>query len=149
MSSRLLIRAALVAVAVVAAAWLVVGLRASDAESEAASIVNGASARTPSAEVVRGLDLLRDARSWNADKDPEVNEVILLSVSGSEEESLRLAERVVREEPDNVDTWFALWAASLAAGDRGRAARALDEVRSLDPLRARVLEHLDPPSREG
>jgi hypothetical protein len=149
MSSRVPARIALVAVALVACAWLVAGLRASDAESDAAPIVDGASKRTPPAEVARGLDRLRDARSFNADKDPEVNEVILLSVTGSEAESLRLAERVVTEEPDNVDTWFALWAASLAAGKRDRTSQALARVRELDPLRARILQRLDPRSSTG
>ena len=110
---------------------------------------SAAQGQIPRAEVARGLDFLHDAQSLNADKDPEVNEVILLSVSGSEAKSLALAEQVVAEEPGNVDTWFALWAASLAAGDRQRADRALAEVRSLDPLRARVLERLDPQSSAG
>jgi Flp pilus assembly protein TadD len=97
----------------------------------------------------RGLDRLCGARSFNADKDPEVNEVILLSATGSAAESLRLAERVVTEEPGNVDTWFALWAASLAAGERERANQALARVLELDPLRARILERLDPRSSTG
>ena len=53
------------------------------------------------------------------------------------------------EEPGNVDTWFALWAASLAAGERERANQALARVRELDPLRARILERLDPRSSTG
>ena len=47
-------------------------------------------------------------------------------------------------EPRNVDTWFALWAAALAAGERQRADRAIAKVRELDPLRARTLQRLDP-----
>jgi hypothetical protein len=142
MSSQVLLRAALVAVAVAAVAFLGAGLRASNAASDGAAIVNGAGERTP-IEAARALDLLRDGRSFNADKDPEVNEVILLSVTGKAEQSLRLAETVVAAEPDNVDTWFALWAAALAAGERRRADRAIAEVRELDPLRARTLERLD------
>ena len=96
-------------IAVLALAWLVAGLHASEAESDGAAIVSGAGGQIPRAEVARGLDFLHDAQSLNADKDPEVNEVILLSVSGSEAKSLALAEQVVAEEPGNVDTWFALW----------------------------------------
>ena len=81
MLSRVLLRAALVVVAVAAVVWLGAGLRASNAASDGAAIVNASGERTP-AEAARALDLLRDARDFNADKDPEVNEVILLSVTG-------------------------------------------------------------------
>ena len=96
------------------------------------SILHGARSRPPRS--ARGLDILRDARRLNADKEPEINEVILLlSVSGSTAKALALAEQVVDEEPQNVDAWFALWAASLAAGDRarptGRSARSAASIR--------------------
>ena len=145
----MLVRAVLVTLAVMLVGWLVAGLRAAGAESEGAAIVEGAESKTASDEVARGLDRLRDAQSLNADKDPEIDEVILLSVTGSTGKSLALARKVVAEEPGNVDTWFALWAASLAADDRRRADLALARVRSLDPLRARVLERLDPQAQAG
>ncbi len=138
------------AVALVAAGWLIAGLRATDAESEGAAIVNSPQGKNPPDEVRRGLDVLRDASRLNADKDPEINEVILLlSVSGSTGEALALAEQVVGEEPQNVNAWFALWVASLAARDRERASRAISEVRRLDPLRARVLDRLGPQRAAG
>ena len=150
MSSRLFVRATLVAVALVAAGWLIAGLRATDAESEGAAIVNSPRGKISPDEVRRGLDILRDARRFNADKEPEINQVILLlSVSGSTSKALALAEQVVDEEPQNVNAWFALWAASLAAGDRARADRGISEVRRLDPLRARALERLDTQSSAG
>lgn len=144
MSSQVLLRAALVTVAVAAVAFFGAGLRASNAASDGAAIVNGAGERTP-AEAARALDLLRDARSFNADKDPEVNEVILLlSITGKAERSLALAEALVAAEPRNADTWFALWVAAQGAGERERADRAIAELRKLDPLRARALERLGP-----
>ena len=148
MSAPVIARLALVALALVAGAWLAVSVRSSDEESEGAALVNGAG-KLPEAEVARTLELLRDAKRFNADKDPEINEVILLSVNGRADSARVLAESVVAEEPENVDAWFALWAAAVAAGDREQAARGLREVRTLDPLRANVLEELSPLSSVG
>jgi hypothetical protein len=149
MFSRLLASAGLILVAVLAIAWLSAGLVATQAQSEGAAIVDEAGAETPRAEVARGLDLLHDAQWLNADKEPDVNEVILLAGTGSEAESLQKAERLVQVEPENVNTWFALWAASLAAGEPRLTARALAEVRKLDPFRARVLKRFEPKRSTG
>ncbi len=95
---------------------------------------------------MRGISTLSDARLLNADKDPLVNEVILLSASNRIDEANELAERVVEDEPENADAWFVLWVASLAAQDRPRAEQAINRLRELDPLRGNTLKRLDPDS---
>ena len=143
------VRAGLVAVALLAAAWLATGLRATDLQSQAQAVVDRVQENPPRAEVERAIDRLRDARSFNADKAPVVNEVLLLWEAGRIDRATALGEQVVADEPQNVEGWFALWVTSLVAGDRERAAEAIARVRELDPLRANVLERFDPSAAAG
>jgi len=120
-----LVRTALVIVAVLAGAWLVLGVRAQDLQSEATA---------PSPDVGRSLDSLRSARLLSVDKEPLMDEGLVLFASGRREEGLAIAERVVAEEPDNVDAWFALYTLYLASRDPKLTAHAARRVQALNPL---------------
>ncbi len=142
-AAPVLVRVALVVVALLASAWLAAGLRAIELESEAQTVLDRVSERPPQADIERAIDNLRDARRYNADKTPDVNRALLLWQGGRLEQATALGERVVADEPLSVEGWFALWAISLQAGDRQRAARVIAQLRELDPLRARTLERFD------
>jgi hypothetical protein len=142
-------RLALLAAALVAAAWLAASLRASELESRAQVVVDRVQEDPPQVEVDRAIDDLRDARSFNADEMPLVNEALLLWQAGRVDQAAAVAERVVADEPRNVEGWFALFAISTAAGNRERASEAIARVRALDPLRANVLERFNPRTPAG
>jgi hypothetical protein len=134
-------RFALVAIALVAGAWLALGMRAVELESDGRAVLRQAQAGpiTPG-EVSRGQDLFRRARRFSADKGPLVNESLLLATAGRSEEAAAVAERVVGDEPDNLEAWIVLHLATRGApGQRKRAARALRMVRVLNPSAARGL----------
>lgn len=143
------VRVVLVATALVALAWLALSLRATNLESQAQEVVDRVREDPAPAELERAIDDLRDARRFNAGREPLVNEALLLWQAGRLEEATALSERVVAEEPRNVEGWFALWAVSVAAGDRERARQAMVHIRAVDPLRANVLEGFDPQARGG
>jgi hypothetical protein len=143
------VRLVLVATALVAAAWLAASLRASDLESRAQEVVDRVREDPPPAELERAIADLRDARSFNADKEPLVNEALLLWQAGRLGDARARAERVVADEPRNVEGWFALWAVSAAAREPERARQAMVHIRALDPLRANALERFDPRAPGG
>jgi hypothetical protein len=139
-------RSALVAVALVAGAWLVLGFRAIELEADGQSIFERAQrGPIPVAEVRRGQDLLQRAGRFNADQSPLLYESFLLFDTGRYAEAAETAERLVADEPDNVDGWIVLYLAARgpegASGERDpeRAAQALRMVRALNPLAARRL----------
>jgi tetratricopeptide (TPR) repeat protein len=138
-------RCALVAIALLAGTWLVLGVRALDLEAEATTVRPGAQggSLTP-AEVSRALSSLRSARLLSVDKGPLLNEGLLLFATGRREEGLAIAERVVDEEPDNLDGWFALYTLYSASRDPNRAAQARRRVRALNPLAGDVLSSVRP-----
>jgi Flp pilus assembly protein TadD len=106
----------MVAVALLALAWLALGIRALDLESEG----------TASA--------LRDARLLSVDKEPLVNEGLALYKAGRRDEGLAVTRRVVAEEPDNLQGWLALSYLYTASDDSRRATRALRQARALNPF---------------
>jgi tetratricopeptide (TPR) repeat protein len=126
-----LVRTTLAIVALLAGAWLVLGVRALDLEADATT----AGSRTLTPDEVRGAqDSLQRARLLSVDKEPLLKEGLLLFAAGRREEGLALLERVVAEEPDNLDAWVALYPVYSASGDPRRAAQALRRVSSLNPL---------------
>lgn len=103
-------------IALLAGAWLVLGVRAVDLESD---------------ETVSSL---RDARLLSVDKEPLVKESLLLFAMGRHEEALAVAKRIVAEEPSNLEGWLTVSYLYAASKDSKRAARALQRARSLNPL---------------
>jgi hypothetical protein len=132
----------LVVVALLAIAWLALGLRASRLEAQGRDLVERAQGSKPSpAEVAEGLDVLRRARRFNADQEPRIAEVALLTEAGRNAEATALARRIIHDEPDNIDGWVVLYLGAVLAGDDARRDRAL---RALDDLNPQLAERLKP-----
>lgn len=138
--ASILTRGALAAVALLAGAWLVLGVRALDLQADARSVFSRVQSGTVAADEVRhAQSLFRRARRWNADKTVRLDEASLLAVTGRRHEGISLAERLVEEEPDNLDGWIVVYLGSRRLGDSQRAAQALRRVRALNPLAGEVL----------
>ena len=99
-------------------------------------------ALTP-AEVRAGLDTLRRARQFNDDSEARLTQAALLAQQVRGREAIAVAERVVEDEPENLDAWVLVYLSSAFTSDAPRAAQALRRVEKLNPqladrLRARV-----------
>jgi hypothetical protein len=141
--ATVLTRCALVAIALLAGAWLVLGVRALDLQSDARAVLARAQSGTVRGDEVRDAERrLRSARRLNADKTPLLDEALLLSATGRRPEGIALAERLVEEEPDNVDAWILVYLWARGLGDSQRAAEALRRVRVLNPLADQALQLL-------
>jgi hypothetical protein len=131
-------RFALVTIALLAGAWLALGVRALDLESDATTERSRTVTPDP---VSRAQDSLQRARFMSVDKAPLLNEGLLLFAAGRRTEGLALVERVVEEEPDNLDAWVALYPIYSTSGDPKGAAHALRRVSALNPLVADALRN--------
>ena len=128
-------RSALVLIALVAGAWLVLGVRALELESEAG--ISRAGPRTMPLEpqdVEPALRALRRSRLLSVDKAPLLDEGLVLSSNGRRHEGIRVVRRVTAEEPDNLDAWLSLYYLYSTANNRERAAWAARRVGALNPL---------------
>jgi cytochrome c-type biogenesis protein CcmH/NrfG len=110
------IRVALAVVALLAAAWLGLGVRAIDLESEGT------------------VSSLRDARLLSADKTPLVKESVALFAADRRDEALATAKELVAAEPDNIEGWLTLSYVYAATDDSTRADRALQRAQALNPF---------------
>jgi hypothetical protein len=136
-----LIRSAMVAMALLAAGWLVLSFRSFELESDGQELI-GRSQRgsITSDELNRVRTRLQSARRFSVDQDPAIIEGVLLDSTGRPDQAAAVAEDVVEDEPDNVDGWIVLYLALSdlkgAARDPRREAEALRMVRRLNPLAA-------------
>jgi hypothetical protein len=126
-------RVLLVAVAILAALFLALGLRSAVLESRGAAAVDRATfARLPAGEVGRAVSWLRDARRFSADASPLITEGRLLFFAGRTAQAAEIGERVVAAEPENFDGWALLFVATRGR-DPERAAEAFRAIRELNP----------------
>ena len=106
------IRAALLALAVLVAAWLVLGMRAVRLEDQADAVIDRARAGSvPQADVERAENDLRTAADLSPDQGPVIMQGQLYQATGRAQEAVSLADLVAREEPDNLQAWVLAWAA--------------------------------------
>jgi hypothetical protein len=133
-----LLRFTLVAVALVAGAWLAVGLRVVALEEQGEKAIESAR-RQPldRAEIQRARDALESAQSLTADAAPELIEGRLSAATGMRDEAVAFAIRVIAEEPENVDAWYL---AHLWTEDPSGLALTRRRVRELNPLLGDQLE---------
>jgi hypothetical protein len=143
--ASILTRCVLIAVALVAAGWLAVGVRALDLESESrtAAYADGNASLSP-VERERARGALRDARLLSVDREPLLNEGLLLFAAGRRKQGIAIGERVVRGEPAYLEAWTALYYMYSVTGDRKRAALVARKVRSVNPLAADTLRESSP-----
>jgi hypothetical protein len=120
-------RATLVAVALVALAWLGLGLRASVLDARGLATVEEAG-DPPDTEALRSAraSFQRAARR-NADPAPELNEAQVLIRLDRGREAARLIESVVRDNPGNIRAW-GLLATATASFDVRRSTQANAEL---------------------
>jgi tetratricopeptide (TPR) repeat protein len=116
-----------VVIALLAGAWLLLGIRAIELESERPL-------GSKPAEVRSALNSLRSARFLSVDKEPLLNEGLLLFAVGRHDEALAVGKRVVSDEPDNLDAWLALYYMYWTSRAPKRADGVAQKVRTLNPL---------------
>lgn len=126
------VRAGLVAAALCAIAWMAVGLREAGLfESGSAVAVGPERGLRPTRVAVANGDL-RDAADLLGHRDPTAFRARLLARTGHPAQAVRLLERLVGDEPDNV-TYWALLARTASGLDPSLAARARARLHQLDP----------------
>jgi hypothetical protein len=114
----LLGRATLVAVALVALAWLGLGLRAYVLDARGLAKIEEAG-DPPDAEALRSArSLFQRAARRNADPAPELNEAQVLVLLDREREAAGLIESVLRDNPGNIRAWGLLATATASFDDR-------------------------------
>lgn len=118
-------RIVLLVVAVLAAAWLAVGLHSS-------RLLARAENPHPGDTVANRVDLLHRAEFLNPSTEFQVREAQIRLESGDAREATRLLKDVVRREPDNRQAWAGL-VQSQQSTDLAAARRAFNELRRLVP----------------
>jgi predicted Zn-dependent protease len=133
------VRSALVAVALVAGAWLALGVRALALESDAGQVLDRArQGPVETAEVNAALDDLAQAGRLSPDQAPVIRQGELLAAAGRDEEARAVARRVTRAEPDNLQAWFLAWV--VADPDKRAKEHAKRHLLELNPWFAYALE---------
>lgn len=129
-------RAALAVLAVLVLGWTGILLRDFEVGH---SLVTFHKLHLSKAERAQDVDRLRDAQLLDPDSNWRLARAGYYLISGgSKRAAARIAEDVVRDEPENVAAWRVLQAATRDS-DRARAARASAEIKRLDPLGRRGL----------
>jgi predicted Zn-dependent protease len=124
------VRVAVVALAVVAAAWYVVGIRQSQGINRANAIVSS-SGHLSAADAGRASRELRSAAFLNPDRQVAVLRAQLRYDQGDLAGARAILKRVVLSEPDNLQAWILLARASV--GDLKDFYAAAYRIRQLVP----------------
>ena len=129
--NSLAVRAALVVLAVLAGAWLAVGVRGVDLENDAKAVVAKARAGTATpAEVERARDDLSKADFLSPSKDAIITDGELMASLGRDGEGAILGYSATLKEPENLRAWFLVWATEP---DEARKAAAKRRILELNP----------------
>jgi hypothetical protein len=131
LSSHLLHRLALVAVALVAVTWLGLSLRAAVLEADGRdALARGSLTRDELASALNDLD---GAGFANIGSGPRLVEARLLAADGRPGAALTVAEGVAADEPENLEAWALVYIAARATKDDERAERSFAAIRELNP----------------
>lgn len=125
-------RAAAVLGALLVASWFALGVRQATSTEDAARIVSSLD-RPSAARTARAARLLDHAGTLNPDRQVDLLRAQLDLQRGDRAAARRRVERVVGDEPDNIDAWTRL-AFVVGRGDPAAFARAVREVRRLAPV---------------
>jgi hypothetical protein len=137
LSSHVLVRFFIGAVALVVIAWLALGLRATLLEAEGRDAIEHGETRT--SRITAALDDARSARRWNADSAPRLIEARLLAADGHAARAVALARAVARDEPENLEAWAVLYVGAIATDDAALRRRSLHRIGELNPQLAERL----------
>jgi hypothetical protein len=142
--NRFGIRSALVALALVAGAWLALGVRAVGLEDDAEAVIKQARAGpVPPVRVNSALGDLAKAGRLSPDQAPLVQQGELLVAAGHDDEARAVAKRATESEPDNLQAWYLAW--FVAAPNSPEKAQAKRRVLELNPWFAWVLRRSQRP----
>lgn len=120
------LRGFLVAVALVTAVWLALSLR-----NERLLSYSSRSLSAPTVQASKVRQSLRDARTLNASRQPELLEAALLKREGESAAAIRVLRSILQKEPDNRPVWLLLSTWLRPLDPRG-ADDALARARTLD-----------------
>jgi hypothetical protein len=129
--TNLAVRIALVAGAALVLASLAFGLRSVQLEDKAEAVIDRARDGTASEQDVRqARDWLDDAAKRNPDRGPDLAQARLLHSVGQDAEALQITERVLVDEPENLEAWYLVYVTDHFPPRRDAA---LAEMRQLNP----------------
>ena len=131
MIARGLLAAVAVAVIALSGVWL------SDRSSTIAAEHTLLNRKASPAQLQRGIDQAKDARTINPSTDPDLTIYGLLLRLGRNREARRVFESIVRREPDNRATWTYL-AVTSQSTDPAQFRRALEHLHELNPIGVRA-----------
>jgi predicted Zn-dependent protease len=126
-----IVRAAIVLIAIAAAAWLGAGIQASRAQDDLARLV-ATTAEPDEADLARARELRSDAERYLSGRRATLLEATLLLRADERAQAARLLEDLVADEPENAEAWLLLAQASEDR-DPEREAQARERVRALAP----------------
>ena len=128
MSAR---RAAAIAGALVVCAFFALGIRQTTSHEQADRRMSSPE-RPSSAAAARTETLLDHAATLNPDRRVDLGRALLALQSGHPQSARRIIERVVADEPDNIEAWTRL-AFATAGTDPAASKRAAAQVLRLAP----------------
>lgn len=128
--------------ALLVAAWLAVGLRATILEERGREqLTEGLTLTDPTPAQARTLERAArdfDRAAWlNPDRVHRMYHAQILVILGEEDRARDLVQKVTREEPENLEIWHTARAIGLALPDPGLEAEARRRVRELNPRASR------------
>jgi hypothetical protein len=123
-------------VALVVCVWFAIGIRQASDLDEATAIVSQSPSPTKT-ELAHAASLLSSAGTLNPDLEVNLVRAQVARLENDPSGAIRIAEGVVRDEPQNLEAWYTL--AQLGGDDRRILVHALGEITKLDP----------PPPRTG
>jgi predicted Zn-dependent protease len=124
------LRAALIAAAAVAVAWLAIGIAGSRSQEELRHLVS--ETERPTVAQIARADELRRAAERTQGSRPALMEATLRMKGGDTAGARRVLEDVVHDEPDNGEAWLLL-ARATEDSDPARSDAAMERVRELAP----------------
>ena len=131
MMGSVLLRGALVVVALLVLGWLGVLYRDRRVGQDAADVIFY-QPELPRAEFERQLNRLRDARLMDPDRYWDLTRARYLLLRDRPRRALRAAEEIVGDEPDNLEAWLVVYQAAELV-DPSRSGDAIDRIRQLNP----------------
>jgi hypothetical protein len=126
-----LVRASLLAVAIVICAWFVLGFRQARDTGRATALVNRTAALGP-ADVARARSLIRSASTLNPDLTVDALRGELALDQNQNRRAAQIIGSVTQREPMNLDAWVLL-AQATQHGNQKTFALAIRTIGKLDP----------------
>jgi len=125
-----------VCVALLIAAWFVLGARQARELDHATTVIESASSLT-AAQAARVDSMLSAAATLNPDQEVSLLRARVAVLQGHNSAATHILERLVQDEPLNIEGW--VWLARVALPSRTLFDRALVNIHRLDRIGSRGL----------